>query len=221
MAGNDVILYGVPAGNDVVLRDPTTTGGTNYTLTAQGGAYSLTGAPATITKATSGVNYTLTANGGLYALTGGAAGLIIGRRIAASGGVYALTGGQATIAKTSGAASYVLTALGGAYLVSGGSASLNVTTTAPLGGGVRLRKTYQYKYQAELDKLAPEVASAISAKAVEVVSQEASQAQARETLARMGIAYQQAYQEIFAELVAEMRQAQEDEQIALLVASIL
>jgi precorrin-6B methylase 2 len=91
----------------------------------------------------------------------------------------------------------------------------------PLGGGVKLSRTYQYKYQAELKNLSPKVAEAITEQAVAVVSQEASQAQARKALQRMGFAYKQAYQEIFEQLVAEMRQAQEDEQIALIVASLL
>lgn len=48
-----------------------------------------------------------------------------------------------------------------------------------------------------------------------------SEAQMRKAIESAGIAYKQAYQEIYLELVAEMRQAQDDEAIATVLASLL
>ena len=47
------------------------------------------------------------------------------------------------------------------------------------------------------------------------------QIEMRRALDNLGFAYREAYQEIYRELVAEMRQAQEDEQIAAVVAALL
>ncbi len=43
----------------------------------------------------------------------------------------------------------------------------------------------------------------------------------RAELQRIGIAYQEAYTEIYLELLAEMRQQQEDEQIAAVMVALL
>jgi len=95
--------------------------------------------------------------------------------------------------------------------------------TVNSAGLLQLHRQYKYSYQAEqkLAAIQPEIARALTEQAVEVVGLQASQEQAKAALQRMGIAYREAYQEIFAELVAEMRQAQEDEQVALIVASLL
>ena len=76
--------------------------------------------------------------------------------------------------------------------------------------------------QYKLDQIEPEAAQEIEAQAVAEVTQPDHKAeQMREAMDRLGIAYREAYQEIYRELVAEMRQAQEDEQIAQIMALLL
>lgn len=96
-----------------------TAGGTNYTLTANPGTYSLTGGAASLK-----VGRNITANAGAYTLTGGSAVLKVGRKITANAGSYALTGGSATLTKSVAGISYTLTANPGTYALSGGAASL-------------------------------------------------------------------------------------------------
>ena len=73
----------------------------------------------------------------------------------------------------------------------------------------------------KLEELAPEVAEAIELRAVAQVAQATKEQQSNQAVESIGIAYQQAYFEIYTELVAEMRQARENEQIAMIVAALI
>ena len=114
----------------------------NYTLTASGGAYTLTGQSATLLKSkvivASGGSYTLTgqnatlaknrvltASGGSYSLTGQSANLARNRTLTASGGSYSLTGQSATLLK-----SKKIVASGGSYTLTGQNAVLTWTPTS-------------------------------------------------------------------------------------------
>lgn len=112
---------------------------TNYTLAADGGAFTLTGNNAGLR-----VSRSLVAAGGSYAFTGSDAGLRVSRRVVAASGAFTLTGDNATLAKVRRLAadggSYVLmgqdaglrlgrrlTAAAGAYVLTGADATLTVT----------------------------------------------------------------------------------------------
>ena len=79
--------------------------------------------------------------------------------------------------------------------------------------------------QDKLDKLEPEVAEVIEAKAAAVVEKQYTQKEAqiemRQAMDQLGFAYTQAYKRIYLELVSEMKQAQEDDQIAHIVAMLI
>lgn len=77
--------------------------------------------------------------------------------------------------------------------------------------------------QDRLKEVEPEIAEVIEVQAVAAIEQPAidPQIEMRRALDNLGFAYREAYQEIYRELVAEMRQAQEDEQIAAVVAALL
>ena len=115
---------------------------TGYTLTAQGGAYSLaggtasvlrskkliasggsynyTGASAVLTWAPLTNNYVLTALGGSYAYTGASVGISRNRKLTSNGGAYIVTGGTAALLR-----SKRLVTTGGSYVVTGASANVN------------------------------------------------------------------------------------------------
>lgn len=117
-------------------------GVTGYTLTAQGGAYTLaggtasvlrskkliasggsysyTGASAVLTWAPLTNNYVLTALGGSYAYTGASVGISRNRKLTSNGGAYTVTGGTAALLR-----SKRLVTTGGAYVVTGASANVN------------------------------------------------------------------------------------------------
>ena len=101
-----------------------------------------------------------------------------------------------------------------------------------LGGGPGKLKDDKTSYwhrllsaptQYKLEALDPEIAQAIEIQAVAAIEQPKIdlQAEMQRAMENMGIAYKQAYQEIYSELIAEMRQAQEDEQIATIMALML
>jgi hypothetical protein len=101
-------------------------GGTvNYTLTAQGGSYSVVGQDAVVARS----KY-LAASGGAYALTGQSVAVSLGRLLTAQGGSYSVTGSQAELklGKT-------LTAQGGTYALSGQSAGVYLGKTLTAQGG--------------------------------------------------------------------------------------
>lgn len=97
----------------------------NRSLTASGGSYSFTGQQATITYAAASVNYTLTAQGGSYTWTGQTATILRNRSLTVSGGSYAYTGGNAVIERNR-----LLTAQGGAYALLGSQADITYVGTA-------------------------------------------------------------------------------------------
>lgn len=87
---------------------------TNYTLTCDVGAYTLTGVAAALRR-----GYTLTANTGNYAITGQAATTKRGYSLTADVGSYSLTGQAATFPRD-----YSLTADCGSYSLTGEDATL-------------------------------------------------------------------------------------------------
>lgn len=127
--------------------------GATYTLTAQGGTFSYSGASADLTYTTAGATYTLTAQGGSLSYSGATAGLLFERKMTAqgasyaysggqaallrgfvmqpTGGVYSYSGGNADLTYVAGPAAYRLTALGSTYAYLGGSASLTATGVVP------------------------------------------------------------------------------------------
>lgn len=114
---------------------PVAGGATNYSLTADVGAYSLTGIDATLTYTPASVNYSLTADAGTYALTGVDAGLTFARRLLADAGSYSLMGIDATLVYVPGGGAYTLTADTGAYSLTGNDAGLTFarSMTADVG----------------------------------------------------------------------------------------
>jgi hypothetical protein len=114
--------YTLTGGSAVIERD--------RRLTANGGSYTLTGASANLNR-----NRRLTANGGAYTYTGASAILEKDRRLTAVGGAYTYTGAQANITYTPGSTGYVLTALGGSYTLTGGSAIIERDRRLTAQGG--------------------------------------------------------------------------------------
>lgn len=117
-------------------------GGATYTLTAQAGSFTLTGANATLTatrnltaqagsftltgsNATLSKSYTLTANAGSFTLTGANATLTANRLLTAQQGSFTLTGADVNFTYNSGA-TYTLTAQAGSFALTGA----DITTTA-------------------------------------------------------------------------------------------
>ena len=92
------------------------TASSNYTLTAQGGSYSLAGGSASLLRSKK-----IVSTGGSYALTGASAILKRSKYILANGGSYTLTGASAILLKN---LNWKLTAQGGAYSLTGASAGL-------------------------------------------------------------------------------------------------
>lgn len=97
-----------------------------------------------------------------------------------------------------------------------------------LGGGPgRLDKSsYWYRLlspplQDKLEALEPEIVEVIEEQVIAVAAKPDNRAEMQQVMQNMGIAYKEAYQEIYLELLAEMQQAQEDEQIAAIVAALL
>lgn len=112
-------------------------GGTNYTLTADAGAYTLTGSAATPraarrltadagsyaltgSAATPRAARRVTAEAGAYTATGSTAGVTAARRVTAEAGAYALTGSAAGVYHN-----YPLTAAAGSYALTGAAAGLS------------------------------------------------------------------------------------------------
>ncbi len=94
-------------------------------VVASGGAYSLTGQDVTITYTPLLTGYTLTAQGGSYTLTGASASLNRNRKLTANGGSYSVVGQSATLLK-----SKVIVANSGVYNYTGQQATITYTPTA-------------------------------------------------------------------------------------------
>jgi len=150
----DIGAYTPPASNAVDFELASTLGA--YTLTAQGGSYSLTGASAALQRSkrivANGGSYTLagqsasllrsklvTAQGGAYTYAGQSAGLFRSRLIVASGGGYTLAGQSADITYTPGAGNYDFILQGGSYTLAGGMVTLLRSKNLVANGG-----TYTY-----------------------------------------------------------------------------
>ncbi len=96
-----------------------------YTLTAQGGSYTLTGASATLQR-----NKYLIVQGGNYSLVGADAQISHNRNIAATGGTYAISGASAILTKHR----YLFNS-GGSYNITGASANLRKSKVILAQGG--------------------------------------------------------------------------------------
>ena len=95
-------------------------GATGYTLTADAGAYTLSGQDATLLK-----TRVLTADAGSYAVGGQDASVLVGHKLTADAGAYSVAGQDATLTYvpvTPG--SYTLTCDAGAYVLAGQDATL-------------------------------------------------------------------------------------------------
>lgn len=127
-------------------------GGTTYTLTAQGGSYTVSGSSVTINRnrnlTVSGGTYTLTGNnailsrnknltaqGGTYSLQGANAVISRNRVLTAQGGIYTLTGQPVTITYTAAGVVYTLTALGGSYVITGQPVNISRNRNLTAQGG--------------------------------------------------------------------------------------
>lgn len=96
----------------ISIKPPATAGA--YTLTANGGTYTLAGGSASLLRS----KY-LTSSGGSYLITGQNASINRNRKLTSSGGSYSVTGSSVNIYKTK-----VLVAAGGSYSLNGQSANL-------------------------------------------------------------------------------------------------
>ena len=105
--------------------------GATYTLTAQGGTFSYSGASADLTYTTSGTVYTMTALGGSFSYSGGSVSLLRGFTVVAQGGSFSYAGGSADLTYVGGPVAYRLTALGATYVYSGRAAILTASGVVP------------------------------------------------------------------------------------------
>lgn len=96
-------------------------GGTTYTLSADSGAFALSGTAATLK-----LNRSLSAESGSFALTGTAASIKANRLLSAASGTFALAGADATLK-----ANRAITAASGSFALTGTAATL---TYNPVGG---------------------------------------------------------------------------------------
>lgn len=127
-------------------------GPAQYTLTAQGGSYTKTGASATLLKSklltAQGSSYTksgasatlkynrlISAQGGSYLKSGADAVLLRHKNLSVQGGSYTKTGANATITYTGLANSYTLTCQGGVYTQTGSTATILKSKLLVAAGG--------------------------------------------------------------------------------------
>lgn len=104
-------------------------GGATYTLTADGGSFTLTGGAAGLAAGRK-----LTAAQGSFTLTGGSAGLAVTRKLTAAQGSFTLTGGDVTFTYN-GSATYTLTAEQGSFTLTGGAVTFGRTYAIAADGG--------------------------------------------------------------------------------------
>jgi hypothetical protein len=118
-------------------------------------------------------------------------------------------------------------AIVGAGAAVSGSVARSGDSEVIQGGHPQLVNTdyYRSRLRKQYEESEPEVVQAIEAIAEEAPKVDVSQADAdalmRAELQRIGIAYREAYTEIYLDLIAEMRQQQEDEQIAAIMVALL
>lgn len=101
------------------------TGGTTYTLNADGGTFSYSGGAASLLMAR-----ILSANGGNFSYSGGTASLRLARRLQADGGAFNYSGADASLRY-----GRLLNAEGGAFAFSGGATGLLYGRTLQANGG--------------------------------------------------------------------------------------
>ena len=114
--------YTLTGGSAVINRD--------RKLTASGGSYSLTGQQVNITWTVPAINYTLTCNGGSYSVTGQSVNINRNRSLTASSGSYTYSGQSAVLLRTKR-----IVASGGSYTYTGQSAVLNRNKYLTASGG--------------------------------------------------------------------------------------
>jgi hypothetical protein len=117
-------LQMVPGGNDflndfVVALAPAS-GATNYTLSAAGGSFAITGSAATLT-ASNATSFTLVAAGGSFAITGSPAVLL--QTVFGTPGSYLITGSAATLTLSA----RKIAAASGSFLITGRPATLRAS----------------------------------------------------------------------------------------------
>ncbi len=104
---------------------------TNRVMQLDAGAYSLTGGGATLVA-----NRAMQLSQGSYSYAGGSAPLLVNRSISLQSGNYTYTGGSAALTyNQSGGATYTLSLEGGDYTVNAGSAEFLVNRTMKIDGG--------------------------------------------------------------------------------------
>lgn len=146
LTASDTLQFGIFRNGLIIPQSVTPTinivaAAPDYTLTADGGSYALTGTAAgtlfnrkiaanttsfalTGTAANTLFNRRIAADGGSFTLTGANANLALGRRLVADAGMLSLTGTDATLTYTPNAIAYTLTAEAGSFAVSGTAAGL-------------------------------------------------------------------------------------------------
>lgn len=126
----------------LLLALTATGGGGAFTLTANAGAYSLSGVSANLLK-----GKLLTSSAGAYAVSGVASTITKSKRIASDSGAYSLAGNAASLVYTPLAGAYTLTANSGSYSLAGVDANLThgVVITSPSGEVILTRKKIYVK----------------------------------------------------------------------------
>ena len=129
--GSLLVKASVNAAGSTVIQDLVfvVPAGVNYTLTANGGTYTLAGGTAVLLK-----SKLLVSSGGTYTLTGQSSTILRSKLLTASGGSYTLTGSSAIITY-SPSVGYTLTAQGGSYTVTGASVTLLKSKKVTASGG--------------------------------------------------------------------------------------
>jgi hypothetical protein len=113
--------------SDIVLRDPTSSGGTTaYTLTGLTGVFALAGQDAGLL-----VGRVLGSLTGSFALSGQLATLTYGQVLTALQGAFTEAGQNATLTVTTAGIAYVLTADPGSFALTGENAILTFTPATP------------------------------------------------------------------------------------------
>lgn len=102
----------------------------NRVLTSQGGSYTISGQDIVITWTGTATAYNLICQGGSYSLTGSSVNVFRNRTLSATGGVYTSIGSSATISK-----SKVIVAQGGSYSLNGQSITLSRNRLLVVNGG--------------------------------------------------------------------------------------
>jgi hypothetical protein len=130
-----------------------------YTITAEAGAYVVSGQSATITK-----SKVISADAGAYSVDGQTAQILHSKLIGANAGAYVVNGVDATITYTPAGGAYTINAEPGAYVVTGFDAIITKSSSAisPSGGwhlpqGRRKSRKEVYAERVKLGILPPAI----------------------------------------------------------------